>query len=348
MGNGNSHVLSRLSQARLNEYAVVFVLLGLAVYLSITTENFLTYLNLSNVLQQVSTIGIIAVGMTVLLVTGNFDLSIGGIAALAGVAGVTAINTFGLVPGLVIGLGIGIALGAVNAIAVVWLHVNSLVATLGSGLAFTGIAYVTTGSAPVTAENDGLQQIMTASILTVPVPVLIFAAMVAAFAYLLHFSVFGRQCYAVGSNPEAARFAGIRVSLIQFVPFVLVGFLAGLAGIVLAGLLNSGQPSAAQSWPLGVIAAVVIGGVSISGGRGTIFQAVVGVLLIGIIDNGFNLLDFDPNYRSIFTGTIIVAAVALDSALRRRAQRRTRVPAMSDVRRDRAESASREVPADDG
>jgi ribose/xylose/arabinose/galactoside ABC-type transport system permease subunit len=348
MSFSGSAVMHRLSQARLHEYAVVFVLLALALYLSLTTENFLTYLNLSNVLQQVSTIGIIAVGMTVLLVTGNFDLSIGGIAALVGVSGVAAINTFGLVPGLAIGLGIGILLGAINGIAVVWLHVNSLVATLGSGLAFTGIAYVTTGSAPVPADDDGLQRIMTANVLTVPVPVLIFAAMVATFAYLLHFSVFGRQCYAVGANAEAARFAGIRVPLVQFVPFVLVGFLAGLAGIVLAGLLNSGQPSAAQSWPLGVIAAVVIGGVSISGGRGTVFQAVVGVLLIGLIDNGFNLLDFDPNYRSIFTGTIIVAAVALDSALRRRAQRRTRVSAPAETRRDRDGPSPKEVPADDG
>jgi ribose/xylose/arabinose/galactoside ABC-type transport system permease subunit len=332
MRQGQATIGQRLAQARLHEYAVVFVLLAMALYLSATTENFLTFLNLSNVLQQVSTIGIIAVGMTVLLVTGNFDLSIGGIAALVGVACVAAINTYGLVPGLLIGFGIGILLGVINGIAVVWFHVNSLVATLGSGLAFTGIAYVVTGSAPVPAEDDGLQRIMTASLLTIPIPVIIFAAMVALFAYLLHFSVFGRQCYAVGANAEAARFAGVRVALVQFVPFVLVGFLAGLAGIVLAGLLNSGQPSAAQSWPLGVIAAVVIGGVSISGGRGTIFQAVVGVLLIGLIDNGFNLLDFDPNYRNIFTGTIIVVAVALDSALRRRAQRRTRMSVVSRVR----------------
>lgn len=324
MAHGDG-ILRRLSRAQLHGYAVVFVLLFLALYLSVATDNFLSYLNISNVLQQVSTIGIIAVGMTVLLVTGNFDLSIGGIAALVGVSGMMAVNAFGLIPGLAIALLLAVVLGAINGIVVVWLHVNSLVATLGSGLAFTGIAYVATGSAPVPAETDSLQVVMTAEVLTVPVPVLIFAAMIVVFAYLLHYSVFGRQCYAVGANAEAARFAGIRVPLVRFVPFVLVGFLSGLAGMVLAGLLNSGQPSAAQSWPLGVIAAVVIGGVSISGGRGTIFQAVVGVLLIGLIDNGFNLLDFDPNYRSIFTGSIIVAAVALDSALRRRAQRKTRI-----------------------
>ena len=158
----------------------------------------------------------------------------------------------------------------------------------------------------------------------VPVPVLIFAAMALLFFYILRFSVFGRQCYAVGANPEAARFAGIRVPLIQFLPFVMVGMLSGLAGMVLAGLLNSGQPSAAASWPLGVIAAVVVGGVSISGGRGTVFQAIVGVLLIGLIDNGFNLLDLHPSYRNIFTGGVIVGAVALDSAVRRRIAQRIR------------------------
>ena len=153
---------------------------------------------------------------------------------------------------------------------------------------------------------------------------IIFAAMAVLFLYILRFSVFGRQCYAVGANPEAARFAGIRVPLIQFLPFVMVGTLSGIAGMVLAGLLNSGQPSAAASWPLGVIAAVVVGGVSISGGRGTVFQALVGVLLIGLIDNGFNLLDFHPSYRNIFTGTVIVGAVALDSAVRRRSDKKLR------------------------
>ena len=206
----------------------------------------------------------------------------------------------------------------------VLLRVNSLVATLGSGLAFSGVAFVVTGSSPVPSRNDGLRDFVAASVLRVPVPVIIFASMAILFLYILRFSVFGRQCYAVGANPEAARFAGIRVPLIQFLPFVMVGTLSGIAGMVLAGLLNSGQPSAAASWPLGVIAAVVVGGVSISGGRGTVFQALVGVLLIGLIDNGFNLLDFHPSYRNIFTGTVIVGAVALDSAVRRRSDQRLR------------------------
>lgn len=313
---------SRLARAELHSYAVVFVLIGMALYLTIATDNFATYLNISNVLEQVSTTGIIAVGMTVLLVTANFDLSIGGIAALVGVTGVAAINEMGTVPGVILALLAATALGAINGLVVVLLRVNSLVATLGSGLAFSGVAFVVTGSSPVPSRNDGLRDFVAASVLRVPVPVIIFAAMAVLFQYILRFSVFGRQCYAVGANPEAARFAGIRVPLIQFLPFVMVGALSGIAGMVLAGLLNSGQPSAAASWPLGVIAAVVVGGVSISGGRGTVFQALVGVLLIGLIDNGFNLLDFHPSYRNIFTGTVIVGAVALDSAVRRRSDKK--------------------------
>jgi len=314
----------RLARAELHSYAVVLVLVGLALYLTIVTDNFATYLNISNVLEQVSTTGIIAVGMTVLLVTANFDLSIGGIAALVGVSGVSAINELGTVWGCILALLLATCLGAINGSIVVFLRVNSLVATLGSGLAFTGVAFVVTDSSPVAAENDGLRNLMAANVLMVPVPVMIFLAMSVLFLYILRFSVFGRQCYAVGANPEASRFVGIRVPLIQFLPFVLVGMLSGISGMVLAGLLNSGQPSAAESWPLGVIAAVVVGGVSISGGRGTVFQAVVGVLLIGLIDNGFNLLDFNPSYRNIFTGTIIVAAVALDSAMRRRSDLKLR------------------------
>lgn len=319
---------TRLARAQLHSYAVVFVLVGMALYLSVATDNFATYLNISNVLEQVSTIGIIAVGMTVLLVTGNFDLSIGGIAAFVGVTGVAAINEFGTVTGCILALLVATALGAINGFIVVALRVNSLVATLGSGLAFSGVAFVVTDSSPVPSRNEGLRDFVAASVLRVPVPVLIFAAMSLLFFYILRFSVFGRQCYAVGANPEAARFAGIRVPLIQFLPFVMVGFLSGLAGMVLAGLLNSGQPSAAASWPLGVIAAVVVGGVSISGGRGTVFQAIVGVLLIGLIDNGFNLLDLHPSYRNIFTGSVIVGAVALDSGVRRRVDQKIRQTAV--------------------
>lgn len=312
------------ARAGLHSYAVFFVLAGLTLYLTVASENFLTYLNISNVLEQSSTIGIIAVGMTVLLVTGNFDLSIGGIAALVGVTGVSAINALGTMPGFAIAILIAALLGALNGVVVVWLRVNSLVATLGSGLAFSGIAFVVSDSSPVAAENDALRNLMAASVFKVPVPVVIFAVSAIIFSYILRISIFGRQCYAVGANPEASRFAGIRVPLVQFLPFVMVGLLSGISGMVLAGLLNSGQPSAAESWPLGVIAAVVVGGVSISGGRGTVSQAVVGVLLIGLIDNGFNLLDINPSYRNIFTGTIIVAAVALDSALRRRSDLRLR------------------------
>lgn len=327
-------VRNRLARAELHSYAVVFVLIAMALYLSFATSNFATYLNISNVLEQVSTTGIIAVGMTVLLVTANFDLSIGGIAALVGVTGVAAINEFGTVPGCILALLAATALGAINGLVVVVLRVNSLVATLGSGLAFTGVAFVVTGSSPVPSRNDGLKDFVAASVLRVPVPVIIFGAMALLFYYILRFSVFGRQCYAVGANPEAARFAGIRVPLIQFIPFVMVGMLSGIAGMVLAGLLNSGQPSAAASWPLGVIAAVVVGGVPITGGRGTIFQAVVGVLLIGLIGNGFNLLDFHPSYRNIFTGAVIVGAVALDSTLRRRKEQKIEQSAAMSVAED--------------
>ena len=314
----------RLARAQLHTYAVAFVLVGMGLYLTFATDNFATYLNIANVLEQVSTIGIIAVAMTVLLVTGNFDLSIGGIAAFVGVTGVAAINEFGTVTGCILAMLVATALGTINGFIVVYLRVNSLVATLGSGLAFSGVAFVVTDSSPVPSRNDGLRDFVSADVLRVPVPVLIFAAMALLFFYILRFSVFGRQCYAVGANPEASRFAGIRVPLIQFLPFVMVGLMAGLAGMVLAGLLNSGQPSAAASWPLGVIAAVVVGGVSISGGRGTVFQAIVGVLLIGLIDNGFNLLDLHPSYRNIFTGSVIVGAVALDSAVRRRIAQKIR------------------------
>ena len=144
---------------------------------------------------------------------------------------------------------------------------------------------------------------------------------VAATAWFLHTTVGGRELFAVGANPEAARYSGLRVDRLRFIPFVIMAFLCALASLILTGLLNTADPAAGAHLPLDVIAATVVGGVSIAGGRGTVFMAVVGVLLIGVVSNGFNLLGLDPNYQSIFSGLIIIVAVAADSALQKRAAR---------------------------
>jgi ribose/xylose/arabinose/galactoside ABC-type transport system permease subunit len=303
--------------ALLANYAVLLVLVAGAVFLAFSTSTFATVTNLTNVLQQVSMVGIIAMGMTMLLISRNFDLSVGANVVLSSVIGASLINSIGTGAGIVATLVVATALGAINGFTVTVLRVNSLVATLGTGLVFSGLALVLSGTAPVVLEDDSLKEIMATEIISVPLPGILFAGAIAAATWLLHCTVLGRRLFAIGSNPDAARYAGIHFERTVFAPFVVIGICCGVASLILMGLLNSASPTAATTWPLDVIAAAVIGGVSIAGGRGNIGMAVVGVLLIGVVANGFNLLDVDPNYRGIFTGAVIVGAVAADQFLQR-------------------------------
>ncbi|WP_028656421.1 ABC transporter permease [Nocardioides sp. J54] len=311
-------VLTRFTAAGrfvIRDYAVGVVLVAVCVYLSVRSPQFSTAANVSNVLDQVSMIGIITMGMAILLVSANFDLSVGGMVGLATVVTAKVINDQGLAVGVAAGIGVAALLGAINGIIVTKLKVNSLVATLGSGLAYTGLALLWSESTPIPVTDTALTDFMNTKMLGVSMPAYFFLGAILLATWFLHITVAGQQTYAVGANAEAARYAGVRVELIRFIPFVLTGLFAGVASIILTGLLGSGVPTAASSWPLQVVAGAVVGGISIAGGRGTIAMGVLGVLLIGIINNGLNLLNFDAAYQNIATGAILVAAVAVDSAL---------------------------------
>jgi len=306
---------------RLQNYSVLLVLVVLCIYLSFATDTFATFSNVQNVLQQVAVIGIIAMGMTMLLISGSFDLSVGGQVALLGVVIAKVGNSSGLASGIVCALVLSVLLGLINGLIVTRLGVNSLVATLGSGLAFGGAAFLLSGSAPIVLTSEGLQNAMTTTIAGFPLPVYMFLAVVAISAWFLHTTVGGRRLFAIGANEDAARYAGVPVARVRVIPFMVTGLWCGFAAIILTGLLASAQPDVGATYPLQVIAASVVGGVSISGGRGTVAMAVVGVLLIGVVSNGFNLLGLDSNYQNVFTGVIVIVAVAVDTALRKHSER---------------------------
>jgi ribose/xylose/arabinose/galactoside ABC-type transport system permease subunit len=316
-----------LGRRIVQDYAVGIVLVGVCVYLAIRSPQFSTTTNVSNVLDQVSMIGIITMGMAILLVSANFDLSVGGMVGLATVITAKVVNSQGIAVGVLVGVGVAVLLGAVNGLVVTKLKVNSLVATLGSGLAYSGLALLVSQSTPIPLESTGLTDFMNTKMLGVSMPAYFFLGAILLSAWYLHVTVGGQQTYAVGANADAARYAGVRVDLIRFLPFVLTGFFAGVASVILTGLLGSGVPTAAAAWPLQVVAAAVVGGISIAGGRGTIAMGVLGVLLIGVINNGLNLLNFDAAYQSIATGGILVLAVAVDAALQAFWRNR---PAISD------------------
>lgn len=313
--NTASQKVIGLGRVVIEDYAVGVVLLAVCTYLAIRSPQFSTTSNVSNVLDQVSMIGIITMGMAILLVSANFDLSVGGMACLSSVVIARIANSDGVVVGVVVGVVLAVLLGALNGLIVTILRVNSLVATLGTGLAYSGLALLASDNTAVTIKDTGLSDVMSTQLLGVSVPVYLFGAVIAISAWYLHVTVAGQQTFAVGGNAEAARYAGVRVSLIRFIPFVLTGLFVGIASVILTGLLGGGVPTAAAAWPLQVVAGAVVGGISIAGGRGTIAMGVLGVLLIGVINNGLNLLNFDASYQNITTGVILVAAVAIDSAL---------------------------------
>lgn len=315
-----------LGRRIVQDYAVGVVLVAVCIYLTVRSPQFSSTTNISNVLDQVSMIGIITMGMAILLVSANFDLSIGGMVGLVTVITAKVINSQGVAVGVLVGVGVAVVLGAVNGVIVTKLKVNSLVATLGSGLAYTGLALLVSKSTPIPLEDTTLTDFMNTKMLGISMPAYFFLGAIIVAAWYLHVTVGGQQTYAVGANADAARYAGVRVDLIRFLPFVLTGLFAGVASVILTGLLGSGVPTAAAAWPLQVVAAAVVGGISIAGGRGTIAMAVLGVLLIGVINNGLNLLNFDAAYQSIATGCILVFAVAVDAALQGLSRRRPPTP----------------------
>lgn len=334
----------------LRDYSIL-VIFGVVVFaLSLSASEFLTTENLRNVFQQVSLIGIIAMGMTLLLISANFDLSVGGQVALIGVAAVEITNKSGVLSGVVAALAIGLICGAANGFFVWTMRVNSLIATLGSGLIFTGLAFILAGSSPPTLEDPALSDFANADVAGVPVAGLIFVGTALVAGLILHGTVGGREIYAVGANVDAARYSGARIGRVHYFSFAFTGVLCAISSLLLVGLLNAGLPDAAASYPLDVIAAVVLGGVSIAGGKGAIPLAVVGVLLIGTLNNGFNLLDLDPNLYRVMTGAIIIAAVAFDSFIQSRvgrtsAIRAPEVPAVDAVHDPREEGQGSQQPA---
>lgn len=291
--------------------AIAVVLL--AIVLSILSGRFLTVTNILNVLRQVSINAIIASGMTLVILTGGIDLSVGSILALA--AAVTA----GMVSGgastgvaILAGLGVGAGLGLANGLIITRGKVAPFVATLATMTIARGLTLTYTGGRPITGLTSFLRSLGTGYIGPIPVPVVITAIVIGLLWILLGHTPVGRHLYATGSNEEAARFAGIPVSRVKVLTYTLAGLGSALAGIILTGRLNSAQPTAGVGFELDAIAAVVLGGTSLSGGDGGVFGTVLGALIIGILDNGLNLLDVPSFYQQVVKGVVILVAVLMD------------------------------------
>ena len=306
------------------EIGVLLVLLGMCAALAILRPRFLEGGNLMTVARQFSMVSIMAVGMTMVIILGGIDLSVGSVVALAGCLAVLAIHHWdcSLWAALAIALAAGAAVGGVNAGFVSLFRMPPFVVTLGTMSMARSLAIVVTGAREVTvtgrAAQPAFQALAWGYTLGVPNPVWLMALVVAAGHVFLRYTRAGRHVYYIGANEEAARLSGLNVRAIKCVVYTVCGLLAGLAGLVQASRGATGQPLAGAGDELQVIAAVIIGGASFSGGVGTVLGALLGAAIMGVLSQGLVLLGVDPNWQGFVQGAVIIGAVALDMLRRRR------------------------------
>ena len=321
-------VLRRIFRNR--ESGVLVALIVLCILMSFASPYFLTNVNIFNVLRTMSTIGIMAIGMTMVIVSGGIDLSIGSVAAVSAMVCARMITHAGWNPWLAFlaGILVGLGLGTVNGLVITRLKVTPFIATLGMlsiarGLTFAvswGLQGAVASNIPM--RNPQVNFLGAGYIGPVPFQVIEMVILVVVFTLFLNRMVLGRQIYALGSNEQAARLSGVRINNVRMFVFAITGGFAALAGIMNAGLLSTAATNLGAGVELDVIAAVVIGGASLSGGEGTIFGAVIGAAIMAVIRNAFVLVKIGGSPLPIFTqniaiGVVIIAAVALDQLRKR-------------------------------
>lgn len=289
-------------------------LAALVVYFSLSSEYFLSLDNFRNILLSVTVLGIIAIPSTLLMVSANVDLSVGSIAAFSGMVLAVVAEERGLALGVMAALLAGAVVGAVNGGLVARIGINSIIATLGTLSIFRGATKLLSNGQTVIIGDFGW--LGSGSLIGIPVPVWIFAVVGIAFYLMMRFTLFGRGIYALGSNPQAARLVGIRPAPNLFSLFVITGVLAALAGLILASQLRAAAPLAGEGLELSVVAAVLLGGASLTGGRGTVVGTTVGVLILGTLNNGLTIMGVTSFWQEVARGVVLILAVGLDQLRR--------------------------------
>jgi len=320
-----------------SRHGMAVVLLMLFVFFALSTDAFLSQQNLTNVLRQVAMLGIAAVGMTMVILTGGIDLSVGSTVALVDVVAAVAMTSLGLdiySAGLLAILA-GCAVGLVNGLAVTVFAIPPLIATLASLTAVRGFAYITTGGLPIFGFPPAFSYLGRGMAGPVPVPVIVMFVVLLLGWTVLNRTRYGRRIYAIGGNTEAARLSGISVGRTLVLTYVLAGLFTALAGLILLSRLNSAQPNVATGFEMDVITAVVLGGISISGGEGRFSGVIFGIFIIGILSNGMILLNVQDYWQLVIKGAVLFTAVGLDqynSRLNARSAQRAQAAATTEAR----------------
>ena len=312
----------RIRAEHVRDYGIVAFAVALFIYFSVASSVFLTYQNLLNVLFQNATIGIPACAVTFTIIAGNFDLSLGAIFVLSEVLAAYAAVHIGVWWGFPVAILAGVAMGLINGLLVTKLRVNAFLATLATALSFGGIAVgVTSGGLLITPASSVFTFLGQHRAGGIQYPVIIFAVVAIVLQLVLAYTVFGRHLYGVGDNRNAARLSGLKVDRTVIITFVISGAACGLAGLIDASTTGSGTSDTSGlggSLALLAIAGVALGGSSIFGGVGSVWRTVLGVLILGMITNGFDLLAVPDYWQDVVRGVLIIAAVAISSVVDRR------------------------------
>jgi ribose/xylose/arabinose/galactoside ABC-type transport system permease subunit len=299
---------------RIAEYVIVVAIIIESIVFAVIAPQFLSIPNLINVALSIAITGVLAVGMTMVILTGGIDLSVGSVAALAGVVAAMAAASggSGVLLGAIAAVGIGLAIGFFNGVMIAQFRVPPFVTTLAMLTICRGLAFIVTGGRSIGNLPSSFGFLGRGQLLGIPVPVILMLVVFAGGWFVLRHTKFGRYVYAVGGNREAAFLAGVNIKRIILLVYVLNGLLVGLAGLVLASRLGAGVPNAGLQYELDVIAAVVVGGTSLNGGRGSVIGTFWGAVFIGVLNNGLNLAGIDPYMQKIALGVVILLAVLAD------------------------------------
>lgn len=321
-GGGGRGVLGRLRMSAivgfLGRGAMAVVLLAILAAFAVTSPRFATMSNAQTILQLASALSLLAMGQTFVILTGGIDLSVGSLVALSGVVAALVVqgNPDMLVPAILAGVGVGLAAGLINGVLVAFARVPSFIVTLGMMTSASGLAYVFSNGSPISNLPDNFLAISSVSVLGVQVPILVMVIAFAVLFVVLTRTAYGMRVYAVGGNPTASQIAGVRVPVIYVSVYAISGALAGLAGVILCSRVTAGIPTTGTGYELDSIAAVVVGGTSLIGGRGTLWGTALGLFLIQTLNNGFDILNVSSFVQKIIKGGLIVGAVFVSSRRR--------------------------------